>query len=105
MGTDETQLRYSDGVAEASVFTQRGTIDWGALPVGGRDVRYGNVRARRYRTPAATVIVWQSGPRTLTCVTDATTADQAGIVEDLTREDDDGWTGVVRFVTGPFSWS
>ena len=105
VGSESTQLRYSDGVFEASVFTQHGAVDWSALPSGGSDVHYGSVRARRYRTPSGTVIVWQSGDRTLTCVTDATAADQTGIVEGLTHDDDTGWTRVVRFVTGPFSWT
>jgi hypothetical protein len=105
MRSQATQLRYSDGVFEASVFTQQGAVDWGALPSGGSDVHYGSVRARRYRTPSGTVIVWQWRDRTLTCVTDATAADQIGILEGLTREHDTGWTSVVRFVTSPFSWT
>lgn len=105
MPDQATQLRYSDGVFEASVFTQAGPIDWERLPAGGRDVSYGSVPARRYRTPAGTVIVWQSGDRTMTCVTDATAADQAGIVADLSRDRDDGWSTVVQFVTGPFHWT
>ena len=105
MEHEATQLRYSDGVFEASVFTQPGTVDWGGLPRGGSEVRYGSVRVRRYRTPSGTVMVWQSGARTLTCVTDATSTDQLGIVVGFNRDDDAGWTKVVRFVTGPFSWT
>lgn len=97
-----TQLRYSDGVVEASVFVEPGPIDWTSLPKGGRDVSYGAVRARTYAAPTGTVIVWQSDAHAMTCVTDATRADQADIVAALTPHDDDGWTEMVRFVTGPF---
>ncbi len=104
MNASETQLRYSDGVFEASVFAQSGALDWSSLPAGGSDVRYGSVRARRYRSAAGTVMVWQAGDRTLTCVTDARDDDALGIVESLSRSSDSDWTTVVRFVTGPFSW-
>ena len=104
MNANETQLRYSDGVFEASVFTQSGVLDWSSLPAGGSHVRYGSVRARRYRSAVGTVMVWQAGDRTLTCVTDARDDDELGIVESLSGTADSGWTTVVRFVTGPFSW-
>lgn len=102
---DATQLRYSDGLFEASVFTEPGPLDWDALPPGGRDVHYGTVRARRYQNAAGTVVVWEAGGATFTGVTDATSEDQAGIVESLSRSHDSNWTNVVRFVTSPFSWS
>ncbi|MEP6624336.1 MAG: hypothetical protein ABJC79_07820, partial [Acidimicrobiia bacterium] len=100
-----TQLRYSDGVFEASVFTEHAPIDWGALPAGGRDVHVGAMRVRQYQSAAGTVMTWEADGHTFTCVTDATTADQSGIVTALSRADDSGWTQVVRFVTVPFSWS
>lgn len=105
MTDNAIQLRYSDGVFEASVFAQPGETDWTQLPGGGQDVRYGTVRARRYRTPTGTVLVWQAGDRTLTCVTDATASDQAAMISSLSREDDGLWTGLARFVNGPFHWS
>lgn len=104
MADEATQLRYSDGVFEASVFTQPGVTDWKGLPGGGRDVVYGTVRARRYRTPAGTVLVWQANERTLTCVTDATATDQAAMVGTLSREHGGLWTSLTRFVNGPFDW-
>lgn len=100
-----TQLRYSDGVFELSVFTRAEPLDWDALPAGARSERFGSVRARHYSTAAGSVIVWQSGSRTITCVTDAPRRDQALIVADLASTGDRGWTAVVRFVTGPFSWN
>lgn len=103
--TNETQGRYSDGISELSVFTRFGDLDWDSLPAGGRAVRYGSVHARRFRTASGTVIVWQSRGRVLTCVTDAAGADEAGIVEDLARDDESTWTGVLRFVTSPFQWN
>ncbi|MEO6469025.1 MAG: hypothetical protein ABIP21_07990 [Acidimicrobiia bacterium] len=104
MADDATQLRYSDGVFEASVFSQPGVTDWNRLPSGGRDVWYGSVRTRRYRTPAGTVLVWQASDRTLTCVTDATGPDQAAMIATLSGERDGLWTSLTRFVNGPFDW-
>ena len=104
MADEATQLRYSDGVFEASVFTQPGVTDWKGLPGGGRDVVYGTIRARRYRTPAGTVLVWQANERTLTCVTDATATDQAAMIGTLSREHEGLWTSLTRFVNGPFHW-
>lgn len=101
----QTQLQYTDGVFDASVFTRDGTMDWDALPHGGTDVRIDGQRVRRYRTGGDTVLAWQSRGRTLTCVTDAPAADQSAIVETLSSEDDDAWTDVARFVSGPFAWS
>ena len=100
-----TQMRYSDGVFEASVFARAGATDWKGLPEGGQDVRYGNVRARRYRTPVGTVLVWQVGAQTLTCVTDAIGSDQAVMIRNLSGEHNGFWTGLVRFVNGPFHWN
>ena len=100
-----TQMRYSDGVFEASVFAQPGATDWKGLPEGGQDVRYGSVRARRYRTPVGTVLVWQVGAQTLTCVTDAIGSDQAAMIRNLSRDHEGFWTGLVRFVNGPFHWN
>lgn len=104
MADQATQLRYSDGVFEASVFSQPGFTDWKGLPGGGRDVWYGTVRARRYRTPAGTVLVWEVGDRTLTCVTDATASDQASMIATSSDEHEGLWTALVRFVNGPFHW-
>jgi len=100
-----TQLRYNDGVFEASVFTETRPLDWDSLPAGGQEIHYGDVRARRYRTAAGTVIVWEAGNRTFTCVTGATSTDQVGIVKALSRSHDSSWDKVIRFVTSPFSWS
>ena len=99
----ETQLRYSDGVFTASVFTRDGVIDRDALPEGGTDVHYGDTVARRYRTAGGTVLTWESRGNTYTCVTDASDAEQRAMVMSLAG-DDDGWTDAVRFVTSPFSW-
>ncbi|MBK5289423.1 MAG: hypothetical protein JJE46_13265 [Acidimicrobiia bacterium] len=100
----ETQLRYSDGVFEASIFRRAGALDWDSLPSGGTRVTFGSVRARRYRTSVGSVLVWQSGQDTVTCVTDASGRDQAGIVTDLMPSSESGWSRTVRFVTSPFSW-
>ncbi len=101
----EQQLRYSDGVFDASIFTRDGALDWRSLPDGGRQAEWDGVKVRRYATAAGTVVVWQSGTRTLTCVTDAPRRDQLAIVSDFTGGGTSGWSGVVRFVIAPFGWT
>jgi hypothetical protein len=100
----ETQLLYSDGVFTASVFTRDGAIDWDSLPSGGDDLRLGATLVRRYRTAGGTVLTWESGDHTFSCVTDASDGDQRAILASLDGGDDSGWTDAVRFVTSPFSW-
>jgi hypothetical protein len=104
LDADTVQVRYSDGVFDASVTTRDGSPDWDALPRGGDDVRLAGVRARRYSTAAGAVIVWESNRRTITCVTDAPRRDQSAIVRTLSRDDDGAWTTMVRFVGAPFRW-
>jgi hypothetical protein len=99
----ETQLLYSDGVFTASVFTRDGAIDWDSLP-SGDELRMGDTKVRRYRTAGGTVLTWESGDRTYSCVTDASDTDQRAILASLDSGDDSGWTDAVRFVTSPFSW-
>ncbi|MGZ4675426.1 MAG: hypothetical protein ACXVJ7_06895 [Acidimicrobiia bacterium] len=101
---DETQRQYTDGVFDASVFSRDATLDWEKLPRGGADARYGSVRVRRYRSAEGTVLTWQSGNRTFTCVTDAPEADQLRMVESLTPADDDAVSDVARFLVRPFRW-
>jgi hypothetical protein len=100
----ETQLLYSDGVFSASVFTRDGAVDWDSLPAGGDDVRMNDTKVRRYRTAGGTVLTWESGDTTFTCVTDASDADQRAILASVDGGDDGGLTDAVRFVTSPFSW-
>jgi len=100
----ETQLLYSDGVFNASVFTREGAIDWSSLPAGGDNVRMGGTKVRRYRTAGGTVLTWESGDNTFSCVTDASDGDQRAILATVGGGDDGGWTDAVRFVTSPFSW-
>ncbi len=100
---DETQLQYSDGVFTASVFTRDGALDWDALPAGDR-IRVGDTEALRYRTAGGTVLAWQSGGRTYTCVTDASDSELRAVMASLSHTDDGAWTDAVRFVTSPFSW-
>jgi hypothetical protein len=100
----DVQLRYSDGIFDASVFEHDEELDWDRLPRGGTRVRAGDERVRRYDTAAGAVLVWESDGRSVTCVTDAPTADWKAIVTDLGDDDEGGWVGAVRFVTAPFRW-
>ncbi len=101
---DERQLRYSDGVFNASVFRRDGALDWSALPAGGRDTRLGTVRVRAYRTAEGSVLAWQANGHTWTCVTDAPLADRAAMVAALSHDDESAWSQVSRFLTAPFRW-
>ena len=86
------------------MFTREGAIDWDSLPSGGDDLRRGDTKVRRYRTAGGTVLTWESGDRTYSCVTDASDADQRAILASLDGGDDSDWSDAVRFVTSPFSW-
>lgn len=100
----ERQLQYSDGVFDASVFSEDGQLDWSRLPAGGRDTRLGGVRVRAYRTAEGSVLAWQANGRTWTCVTNAPSADRAAIVASLSRTNDEPWSQVSQFLTDPFRW-
>ncbi len=103
-----TRTSSSCGTATASSMSRSsraGDLDWGSLPAGGRTVEWGGVKARRYMTAAGSVVVWQAGDRTLTCVTDAPRTDQSAIVAELTGGVDSGWSDVFHFVIAPFGWT
>jgi hypothetical protein len=100
----DRQLQYSDGVFDASVFSDDGELDWSALPAGGRDARLGDVKVRAYRTAEGSVLAWQANGRTWTCITNAPRLDRAAIVAALSRSEDDTWSQVSRFLTAPFRW-
>jgi hypothetical protein len=101
---DGVLLFYSDGVFSASVFEQRGDLDWSALPDGGSDTQLADTPTRVYREPSGDVAVWESDGIVYTCVTDAPSDRFEQMVSSLATGDRSTVQGVVDFVLGPFGW-
>jgi sigma-E factor negative regulatory protein RseB len=95
---------YSDGLFTASVFEQRGDLDWSALPGGGRDTHLADARTRTYREPSGDVAVWASDGIVYTCVTDAPSDRFEQMVSALSTGERSTVQAVVDFVLGPFGW-
>ena len=102
---DGVLLFYSDGLFTASVFEQKGELDWGALPSGGSDTRVADTRSRQYREPSGDVLVWERAGVVYTCVSDAPSDVVANMVDDLAAADRSTVQSVVDFVLGPFGWN
>jgi sigma-E factor negative regulatory protein RseB len=102
---DGVLLFYSDGLFTASVFEQKGELDWGALPRGGSDTRVADTRSRQYREPSGDVLVWERNGVVYTCVSDAPSDAVANMVDDLAAADRNTVQSVVDFVLGPFGWN
>jgi hypothetical protein len=102
--TDGVLLFYSDGVFTASVFEQRGDLDWSALPSGGNDSQLADTRTRTYHEPSGDVAVWEHDGLVLTCVTDAPSDVFAHMVGALASDERSTTQQVVDFVLDPFSW-
>jgi hypothetical protein len=97
-------LFYSDGVFTASVFEQRGDLDWDSLPGGGDDTRLADTRTRTYREASGDVAVWQRGGVVYTCVTDAPSDVFERMVGALASDERSIPESVVDFVLDPFGW-
>ena len=100
------QLYYSDGLFTLSLFEQRGTIDWSALPPGTAGTWQG-VDLRSYAASTTGAVVWGAHGLVITCVSDAP-PDQATLaVHDVIGGG--GGAGVLgkiaHFVLGPFGWN
>jgi hypothetical protein len=101
---DGVLLFYSDGLFTASVFEQKGDLDWGALPSGGSAASVADTRSRQYREPSGDVLIWQRGGVVYTCVSDAPSDVVANMVDDLAAADRSTVQSMVDFVLGPFGW-
>jgi hypothetical protein len=101
---DGVLLFYSDGVFTASVFEQKGDLDWSSLPDGGRDTQLADTRTRVYREPSGDVAVWAGDGVVYTCVTDAPSDRFEQMVSSLATGDRSTVQAVVDFVLGPFGW-
>ncbi len=102
---DGVLLFYSDGLFTASVFEQKGDLDWGALPSGGSAASVADTRSRQYREPSGDVLIWQRGGVVYTCVSDAPSDVVANMVDDLAAADRSTVQSMVDFVLGPFGWN
>jgi sigma-E factor negative regulatory protein RseB len=98
-------LFYSDGIFTASVFEQRGTLDWSALPEGGSDTRLAGTRTRTYHDPSGDVVVWSRNGLVYTCVSDAPSDVFAAMVGRLADAGRSTPESVVDYVLGPFGWN
>jgi sigma-E factor negative regulatory protein RseB len=99
------QLSYSDGLLSASVFEQKGKLDWDALPTGGVPAAVGGGRAVAYSLPVGEAVVWQRGGLVYTCVGDAPRADLVALAGDVSRRGRTGaLTRLARVVLAPFGW-
>lgn len=65
-----TQVRYSDGLYDLSVFQQEGRLDRRDLP-GGDRVAIGRGEGWRYEWPGGNLVVWEAGRVVHTAVSDA----------------------------------
>jgi sigma-E factor negative regulatory protein RseB len=102
---DGVLLYYSDGLFSTSVFEQRGSLDWSALPDGGTTTEVRGTTARRYSEPSATVLVWERDGVVYTCVSDAPADVFTASVGDLTGPGRNAIERAADFVLGPFGWS
>jgi sigma-E factor negative regulatory protein RseB len=101
---DGVLLSYSDGVFTATVFEQRGALDWRALPDGGSDSQMADTRTRTYREPSGDVAVWERDGLVFTCVTDAPSDRFEQMVAVFSSGDRSTAEAVVDFVLSPFGW-
>jgi sigma-E factor negative regulatory protein RseB len=98
-------LFYSDGLFSVSVFEQKGVLDPSGLPAGAESRTVAGRDVRQYRTPGASVMLWESGDVVYTTVSDAPVDQLDDVLADLTPpRSTDAVTRVTDFVLGPFSW-
>jgi hypothetical protein len=90
------QLEYADGLSSVSVFQQPGRLRWSRLPAGGADLALDGVRARAYRVPLGTALVWERNGIVYTAVGDASDAEMRALAADV----DDHHRSTLRRITG-----
>ncbi|MFN8026527.1 MAG: sigma-E factor regulatory protein RseB domain-containing protein [Acidimicrobiia bacterium] len=102
---DGVLLWYSDGVFSTTVFEQRGTLDWSALPAGGTTSEIKGSTMRRWSEPSGTVLVWENDGIVYTCVSDAPSDVVDAAVASFAASDRSALQQVTDFVLGPFGWN
>jgi len=100
------QLYYGDGLFTLSLFEQRGTIDWGALPPG-RAGRLDDVDLRSYDAPTTSAVVWGAHGLVITCISDAPPDEAMLAVHDVVggASPSGVLAKIAHFVLGPFGWN
>ncbi len=101
---DGVMFFYSDGLFSASVYEQRGDLNWDALPAGGTTTSVDGNRARAYNRPSGDVLVWERDGLVYTAVSDAPSDVFAKITSGLGGSDRSAPESVVDYVLGPFGW-
>lgn len=102
---DGVLLWYSDGIFSTTVFEQRGTLDWGALPDGGTTTDVKGSSMRRWFDPSGTVLVWENDGIVYTCVSDAPSDVVDAAVAAFAASERTALERVADFVLGPFGWN
>ncbi|MCU1430582.1 MAG: sigma regulatory protein MucB/RseB [Actinomycetia bacterium] len=99
------QLSYGDGLLSASVFEQPGTLNWAALPSGGKQIAVRGNPGVAYSLPVGDALVWERGGMVYTCVGDAPRAELLSLAADVSRPGQDAtYTRLARVVLAPFRW-
>jgi sigma-E factor negative regulatory protein RseB len=99
------QLVYSDGLFTATVYEQRGQLDWSDLAAGGSHETIAGHDVRRYTEPGADVVVWEKDGIVYTCVIDAPRDATASVIADLAPAGRSTIDKAVDFVIGPMHWN
>lgn len=68
---DVLHVLYSDGLYDLSVFQQQGRLRRSDLPPSGEPVAVGEASGWRYAWPGGQLVVWSTGGRVFTAVSDA----------------------------------
>jgi hypothetical protein len=97
-------LFYSDGMFSASVFEQRGDLNWDTLPAGGTTAEIDGTRTRRYHEANGEVLVWERDGLVYTSVSDAPSDVFERLVDGLAVPDPSVPESIVNYVLGPFAW-
>lgn len=78
-----TQVLYSDGLYDLSLFEQEGRLRHADLPPSGEQVAVGTANGWRYPWPGGQLVVWSTGGKVFTAVSDAPTDQVLAAVRSL----------------------
>jgi sigma-E factor negative regulatory protein RseB len=102
---DVVQLSYSDGLLTASVFEERGRLNWDRLPRQGRPGHVNGDPAVAYSLPQGEVLVWERAGIVYTAVSDAPSDELFALAGSVSRHGQNGALArLARMVLSPFRW-
>jgi hypothetical protein len=102
---DVVQLSYSDGLLTASVFEQRGRLNWDSLPRQGRAGQVNGDPAVAYSLPQGEAVVWERAGIVYTAVGDAPIDELFALAGGVSRHGQNGTLArMARVVLSPFRW-